>query len=237
MIFRILFIVGLFSLMSCSVTKRVHLKGFHVKWNGNFSKKNDQRNDLLLNFDRKIVESELVYYDTLLTTNSVRLEEEKIDSASALYIEKENSNDYAPKNSEGFKDIWKTFTHDVTPKNVSLKKHDRLEEEEVSDSEFETLEILGIVLLSLGVLFLLGSLILVIGFNGLDGLFSALVFSGNGIVAGVFGFVLFLMILLLLVLFMFLIEFIGGFGVGFILGGLMVGAGFVLLLLNSSRNS
>ena len=231
MILRILFIVALFSLASCSVTKRVHRNGFHVTWNNNFSKNVEQNND------QGVVESERLNSDTLLIVTSEIYHDQKIERIKVLNVEDVTSIKDILNKKKLSRDESEILIRDVVFDNYLFKDVGTLEEEDVSEAEFESLEIIGIVLLCLGTLFLLGSLILVLGFVALDGLFSALVFSGNGIVVGVFGFVLFLILLLIAVLFMFIIQAMGGFSVGFILGGIMIGSGFILLLLNSSKNS
>jgi len=238
MIFRFLFVVGLFSLMSCSVTKRVHRKGIHVNWNSNYSQKWGQKNCLMSEpgrrFKRKTV-SDNLNVDSLSSSSS----EVSINPEASNEVNLENENLIIQKKHKAIdsEDKRESLIHDVYLDNHQFKDIIPLNEGDIGNSEHETLEIIGMVLLGLGILFLLGSFILVVGFSGFDGLYNTLVFNGNGVVVGIFGFILFLVLLLTTILFMFVIEAIGGFSIGFILGGIMIGIGFILLLVNSSRSS
>lgn len=91
---------------------------------------------------------------------------------------------------------------------------------------------LGYILLGIGGYILIGALLSFFGFWLMEELFYSLVFSGNGIIAGILGFILFLAILLVVFIAYAIVHYLlGGAYMGFIVSLVFIGAGLLCLLV------
>ena len=228
-------LIVLLIMCSCTVTKRVHRKGFNVEWrknyitqNSNKQERSSKQDDIKLNhmemLDEDVVDSiELVSENVVVKSSdehvcySTSMKDDNGRQSRINVIEKDKRNiTYLPLK--------------IKPLLTFTVEKNKLNEADEAD---DLMAILGFILLVLGVFLLLGCLFVFFGFPGLNGLFSTLVFSGNGLIAGIFGFLLFLLIVLLVILFVLLIQFVLGYLMGLILGATFMVAGIVLILIYS----
>lgn len=222
--FGICLVFFLFS-VSCTVTKRVHRPGFHVEWRKHYSQSNvsDTSGEKLENPGQaKEQRSELP--SDLNTT-----------SADSL-VSKEANTSIAPERrtyqpiANTFETVKESFAAAFQKQSnaIAVQKSTPLPYIYVQG---KNLQIWGYAFLGFGVLLILGSVFLVFGTNGFSGLYNSLVFGGNGLAAGILGFLLFLLILLVVFLFAVIVEFgLGGPTNGFIVGlAFLVGGGVLLI--------
>lgn len=223
MTLRIL-LLFLLLLGSCTVTKRVHRKGYHIEWHKSDTKTSKiSRKNVHTNIEK--AQAELSVESTSETDRdfqNLAFEESNLESDIVDLTTNES------RETEQNFSIPKIITENkFIPKSIVQKS--KIEDTDSDSGHFGTM---GYLLLSLGFLFLVGSFFLVFGYLGFEVLFELLVFGGNGIVLGVLGFVLFLLILVLVGLFILLIEAIGGVKIGLIIGITLMVAGLVLIIIN-----
>lgn len=236
---RIALLLGLLSLFSCTVTKRVHRPGYHIEWNKNYSKSERQV------ANEKAQETSDFATNSLGTTVSVDHLDAELE-ASVLNQKEEavDKDDFgSPKSSKEPHDTSKEIQENtkgafVFGRKSIFRPHESKvdveddEEDEKKEPNGEIISGIGVGLIILGVMLMIGSLFLVFGFGGLGNLFTALVFSGNGFVVGFLGFLLFILILLVIGLFVVIVEFVlGGAYAGFVVGSILIVAGIVLMLI------
>jgi hypothetical protein len=102
----------------------------------------------------------------------------------------------------------------------------------VSDRGAPGLRGFGYVMLGIAVFLLLGSFLAYFGLWSLESLFYGLVFSGSGIIVGIFGFILFLIILLICLIAYALVEYLlGGYIIGIIVTAIFAVIGGICLLI------
>lgn len=232
-------LIVLLILASCTVTKRVHNPGFHIEWHKNYSKdlsserKDERKNNAE---DQEVVlanSSEMVETIDSLTNNSIEIpvvqtsvEEERSIKPSELL-----KDDAVQLPESGI--ISEKPDQEKTTNQKSNSKHKK--SASGGGMAGEALGAIGATLAILGAVLLIGSLFLFFGFNGFGFLFDVLVMSGNGFVIGLLGFILFLIILLIVVIFVAIVKYVlGGYQLGFILGGIFLGLGLLLMLLSQA---
>lgn len=233
---RIALLLSLLFLFGCTVTKRVHRPGFHVEWKKNYSisasasviekdKAQEASARSTSPSDSKISPNQLDQHDEVL-----------LDSEKHEIVESDDSGllKSAKNHREGLKEIPKNkkLLFDFS-RNSTYRPQDILEEEdENAEAKGMVLRGFAIGLIICGGLIFIASMFLVFGFTGLGFLFDALVFSGNGFLVGLMGFLLFLVFVLIIGLFVVIVEYVlGGPMAGFIVGTVFMVTGLVMLLI------
>jgi hypothetical protein len=226
-------LILLLVLCSCTVTKRMHRKGFNVEWHKSYVSNNSTNEQKDTKFEDNKLNDEVVS-----SSNEVGniTEIEVNDEVELSVVEVEDPRDeFLIDDEVKLEDsplVIKRYSHSYN-EELPYAPFSSNEEPNVAeeDSGDEILAFLAIFILVLGILLILGSLFLIFGFPSNTGLFSALVLSGNGLVAGIFGFLLYLLIMVLIILFVLLIQFVLGTLVGLILGFSLIIAGIILLII------
>lgn len=227
-----IFLLFLLILGSCTVTKRIHRKGYHIEWHKNDTKTSKiSRKTVDANTEKKQADlsADVTTFDSLSNTSETDKNFEKL-----AFEETNLESDIADQTTEENSETDQNFSiQKIINENKFISKskaqNSKIEDTDSDSGHFGTMSYL---LLSLGFLFLVGSFFLVFGYLGLEVLFELLVFGGNGILLGVLGFILFLLILVLVGLFILLIEAIGGVKVGLIIGITLMLVGLVLLIID-----
>lgn len=231
-------IIVLLILCSCTVTKRLHRKGFNVEWHKNYVKnssadklKNTELDQIELTDEAEFYPEAADSITQIVLNNDISLNVEEENKV----IDKVSPDDEIDLQNE-IPALTQVFNNYINSQNVVKPLAPLSSSKDTNEAEGDllngVLSVLAIVIIVLGVFFILGSLFIFFGFPGFNGLFSALVLSGNGFIAGFFGFLLFLLILLLIILFVLFIEFFLGYALGLILGFSFILIGIVLLLIN-----
>ncbi|NOQ71031.1 MAG: hypothetical protein GQ574_03455 [Crocinitomix sp.] len=222
------------------MTKRIHRSGYHIEWNkkyGNKTSSEDRIENQANETDQDDLVPELTYADEVVDSTVEYSEENETINAA---VQEEGLSVSNTRDSQIEDD------HSIGQDNLPIAQVDRgppIEEsvnhdsdtvvKEKSDSIGKILGDIGKIMLFLGILLIIGSLFLYFGFNGLANLFGTLVFSGNGFLVGVLGFLLFLIILIAVFLFAFIVEAIGGYLVGLLVGSILIVLGVSLMLISN----
>jgi hypothetical protein len=219
-------LILLLVLCSCTVTKRMHRKGFNVEWHKSYVSNNSTNEQKDTKFEDNKLNDEVVSSSNEVgNITEIEVNDEVEDPRDEFLIDDEVKLEDSPL-------VIKRYSHSYNEElryaPFSSNKEPNVAEEDSGD---EILAFLAIFILVLGILLILGSLFLIFGFPSNTGLFSALVLSGNGLVAGIFGFLLYLLIMVLIILFVLLIQFVLGTLVGLILGFSLIIAGIILLII------
>ena len=225
MLQRLLFISLLF-LCSCTITKRVHRKGVLIEWNKRYSSqkkiveqptkelRGSKKNPLLKKIKEPIIDEEL--------DNSL------IDSI----IEKTSHSDrFESKVTTQEEDVLLISNKVVHPILKNRQTRGEIETSTKRKRNSDVLVNIGIGLLIFGGVFVLSSFITIWGFSGFGSLFEFLVLSGNGLLIGILGFLLFLAIVVMFYLLWLLIMSLGGFTVGLMIGLSLILLGGISILL------
>lgn len=224
---NIFVVVSVLSLVGCTVTKRVHRKGFHIEWHRNYKTKQPKAERREEKVDYASSKQDRPHVDTILHS--------KASSFVAVATPREEESHPKAREIPTKHDV---FPEGFSEKQAPMERHepeDAIEEEIASNTksrvDLDPMRVMAIVLLVLGGLFLLGSVFYLFGLGGMGALFDVLVFSGNGFFIGVLGFILFLIILLVVILFVFMVDVMGGFNIGMIAAGGLLALGTLLLIL------
>lgn len=210
---------------SCTVTKRVHRPGFHIEWKKNYRIQKDN-------------------VTAIEPSNTVQLSEVTEDEKPNSTLDKEvvpnvlrdeKSADDRQETSKEKSPVSKNLEEEST-RRINLKQsrfYNPVEwnfkrDEVVESRSYDGLRTFGNVLFFIAGFFLLGVIFAYFGLWALESVFYSLVFSGNGFIVGVLGFLLFLVILLVVFVAYGVVEFIlGGPLAGLIACGVCVAAGFL----------
>lgn len=230
-------LIVLLILASCTVTKRVHNPGFHVEWHKNYSKDLGSDKDEKLKNDAE--EQEILEKDEIidsLTNSSIQSPEVQV---SVPVERSKEPNDLLKDDVDQLSENGETSETSDQESTTNQSKISKKKRAARGDGTgMEALGAIGAGLAILGAVLLIGSLFLFFGFAGFGGLFNVLVLSGNGFAVGLLGFILFLIILVVVILFVAIVEFIlGGYQLGFILGGILLGLGLLLMLISQLGSS
>ncbi len=238
---RTLLILSMLSFVSCTVTKRVHRKGFHVEWKKNYATNAKTSEKRTSNTTASVAKQEVGgrhqtanRSDTLLNAFEPEIGKTPTPRAGATDANKEMGALSSKQDLDAdFDPLQKIKSPKTTTKRRSVPRVDEEERKKDSGAD-EVLKVFGIVLLLFGIMLLVASFVILFGFTGFGGLFNALVFSGNGFLVGFLGFLLFLLIVLLVIVFVVIVQYVfGGAYVGFIVGTVLVVLGIVLLIVSA----
>jgi hypothetical protein len=219
----ILISLGLISLSSCSVTKRVYNKGFYIDWNHS-SKKNSKKDKAQVENDEREI-TKLKGATTYSIKDSLKTSSYKMANVFEVPVNKE-----VERNQVTLKRFKSTgVIQNAVPTPINFKNHTFFKNDaKLRSAEKSPSSTIGTILIILGISLCIGSLILIFGYPTLENLFQALVFSGNGFVVGLLGFILFLLIAATIALIVFLVELMGGAVIGFVVGGLFIIMGAIM---------
>lgn len=232
-------------LLSCTVTKRVHRPGFHIEWKKNYKVQKENSNDEVLEARESTSDiSALLDVQSGEDDRTLREVETKINESQSLVGDGEDD--------RALSEVERRNTKEKSKTNFNLKQHahsifiektrkyaplkmPKVKKDAVSDSgggADEGFLYLGYILLGIGGYLLIGALLSYFGFWLMENLFYSLVFSGNGIIAGILGFILFLLILLFVFIAYAIVHYLlGGAYMGFIVSLVFIGAGLLCLLI------
>lgn len=235
------FFIFLF-LLSCTVTKRVHRPGYHLEWKKNYRVQKAAKPET--SKKENSLELESSHSKSELDENSNKIKESVADSIQELELRKlklEEKSETIGRDSVRRKQVEKrTFANKfrlVKSRDYFPIRVPSITQKKKASNAFvlEGFRTVGVVLLCVGGFLLMGSLISYFGFWVLEELFYSLVFSGNGIIAGLLGFLLFLIILIVVFVAFAIVRYIlGGSYVGFIVSIICIGAGLLSLLIAAS---
>ncbi|MCR9172335.1 MAG: hypothetical protein NXI10_07595 [bacterium] len=225
-------------LLSCTVTKRVHRPGFHVEWKKNYKVQKDEvstadiersRDDRSGDDDQASVGVESWHDEKTSNSNDQALEARE----STIRNEEKQRPKKSVKVNEQVNSVFIKQKRKFAP--LKLPKFEKSSSSQASSFTGDGFLYVGYAMLGLGAYLLIGVLFSYFGFWILENLFYSLVFSGNGIIAGILGFFLFLIILLLVFIAYAIVHYLlGGAYIGFIVSVALIGAGLVCLLIGSS---
>lgn len=252
LMFRSTLILILLVLAGCTVTKRVHRPGYHIEWRKTKSAVGKNEISQRMNQHMDSVHPDLTEHvgrtpkeglrtDSKLTDDEININRTEENSVQEITIKEPDSPEKTVRNEDPttakknyrktkkLKLKWPPNARSEIQKTKPVKV--RLNEER-NESLAYNLQIAGIIVLSTGVLLLLGSILSYFGFFLIVDLFYALVFSGNGIIASIFGFLLFLVIAIALLALYAVVRYIlGGYILGFIMSAACIISGGVLLIV------
>ncbi|XOV66789.1 MAG: hypothetical protein ACFHU9_14280 [Fluviicola sp.] len=251
-------------LLSCTVTRRVHRPGFHLEWKKKYKVQKDEKSvaDISIPIDihngnddrgssgverhyEKISNPNAEVIEARGTKNSGLREPQPAVSEQNLIAESLETIAPRPLNE----------VHQKSKKSLSLLqqitsslfeksgKYDPLpiaQRKKVVSKQSNTLAgdgflYVGYITLGLGAYLFIGALFSYLGFWILENLFYSLVFSGNGIIAGILGFILFLIILLFVFIAYAIVHYVlGGAYLASIISMALLGVGLLFLLIGAS---
>jgi hypothetical protein len=239
-------------LLSCSVTRRVHRPGFHVEWKKNYKVQKDEVSEIGLRGPQPAVQggsnvnSNAEALEARGFKNDVGLREPQpvvseqnsiADPLQAIASTPRNEVNQKSKKSVSVLQQIKSSFFDKSGKYGSLPI---AQGKNMASKQSNTLAgdgflYVGYVMLGLGAYLLIGALFSYLGFWILENLFYSLVFSGNGIIAGILGFILFLIIVLFVFIAYAIVHYVlGGAHLGFIISMAFLGGGLLFLLIGAS---
>jgi hypothetical protein len=222
---RLITILAIITLSSCSIQKRVHKSGYHIEWNRKYSShnKNAFKNQELVNVENPHYDSSTT---SSITDKEINYSENTTLSLSDSYSDENNNSFTTQKDEDIFmknrdetperiiateKLTTKRIFQSISVKNITKKK-DKINQPEkadpVSGISF-ALSLIG-VLIGAFVSLLAGAIICGVAFNlGIIGLiitvsnshrYSGKVFSIIGLTLGLLGGICFLLLLILIML-------------------------------------
>lgn len=219
-------------LASCTVTKRVHRPGYHIEWKKHYKTQKSSKEYKELDGVSKTLEMDAlkVQEAAFLTERSYELEP-LLDISSTekeqvlLDVVEEELKEHNSKEQREIRRTRKYAPFESLKERTQKKSKQRLR-------GIPELRNIGYVLLGIAGFLLIGVFFAYFGLWALESLFYNLVFSGNGIVAGILGFVIFLIILLLVFLAFAIVEYLmGSYIIGLIVAGITAAVGGLCLLI------
>lgn len=229
-------------LLSCTVTKRMHRPGFHIEWKKNYRVQSESEVEFESECESEMVSveqdidtveylsdfSELYESSAPFTTNEIRSESQSM-RGKLEQVKNNHSEKLALQTHRFFVEKTRRFEPLKMPRDVKNA------EESSSGYSGDGFMYVGYVLLGIAAFILIGALFSYFGFWFMENLFYSLVFSGNGLIAGILGFLLFLIILLFVFISYAIVHYLmGGAYIGFIVTLVLLGAGLLSLLIGAS---
>ncbi len=219
-------------LASCTVTKRVHRPGYRIEWKKNYrvQKISDKEKESV----SKTEPEHLATTELALRKPSVadpkRLELQPLMSFEQdQSVANQESTELESKGNEnGAIDLKQSRTY-APFERFKIRRTPTLKRSFSFNSD---LEIFGYWMLGIAGFLLLGTFFAYFGLWALESLFYNLVFSGNGLIAGIVGFIIFLIILLIVFIAYAIVEYLmGSYIVGLIATGIAAAIGGISVFI------
>lgn len=237
--YKVATIFAFLFLLSCTVTKRVHRPGYHIEWRKAYktqkpsekereTRKVEHLDAVEERSDSNEEEKGQERIGELAQQNQASFEDEVLLDDATFENDTENEDVHSTDQEKSKATFFIEKTRKYSP--FKIPKSKKRSGSYASDG----MRNFAFLLLAFGGFVLLGSLFSFLGLWFLENLFYSLVFSGNGIIAGILGFLLFLVLLLLIyIAYAFVRYVLGGAYVGFIVFAVCTGVGLLCLLLSS----
>ncbi len=230
-------------LFSCTVTKRVHRPGFHIEWKKNYRVQAESESERqvssgveMQDLHEDIGEGEMAETNEISAEFDVRFEkrEGRASRASAREVNKSQREKKLRKSIDIKQEARSFFMKKSRKYALKIPKQKKKASRVSNESFGEGFLYLGYVLLGIGGYILIGALLSFFGFWIMEELFYSLVFSGNGFIAGILGFLLFVFIFVVVIIAYLIVRYLlGGAYLGFIVSTVFIAAGLLCLLIYS----
>jgi hypothetical protein len=235
MAIRTFLLLSVLFFVSCTVTKRVHRKGFHVEWNRHYTTNSgsnrgevDDKTRDQIAVERKKNQSNSPTDSILLTFSEMALLSNQSIGKDEVFDQMPGSKKRNTRLENAAESPLMKFREVAQPTTQRSTEPD-FDEDEQEMTWSEAFGGIAWVLIALGTLLLIGTLVYLFGYGGFVNLFNLLVFSGNGFLFGALGFLLFLAIFIAVIGFALIVEFLfKGPILGYIIGFLLIGSGILI---------
>ncbi len=233
-------------LLSCTVTKRVHRPGFHIEWKKNYKVQKEQQTERSQSVQgADFIEAGLQepqpsdgHFDSNAEALEVRESTHQINpennSAKSISFSQQHKRHHTQKRTQQHtSNFFVEKSRTYAP--LKMPKAEKSASKRSGGFAADGFRGIGYVLLGIGIFLLLGTLMSFTGIWLLEEIFYSLVFSGNGIIAGILGFIVFLVILLVVFIAYAVVHYIlGGAYIGLIVSLACIGIGALCLLIGSA---
>lgn len=219
-------------LASCTVTKRVHRPGYHIEWKKNYRVQKISKPEQEVRFSSK----ELPLETSELEAKNLDLEISNDNALEPLLNVPEASTNHISVADN----VQETSSNSNRALRVKSRKYAPFEKfsgrkksrSKANGSGSTGLQYFGYMLLGISAFLLFGCFFAYFGLWALESLFYSLVFSGSGLIAGILGFILFLIILLIVFIAYAIVEYLlGSYIIGLIVAGIAALVGALCLLI------
>ncbi|GAB5416658.1 MAG: hypothetical protein Crog4KO_21470 [Crocinitomicaceae bacterium] len=223
----------LLCLASCTITKRVHRPGYHIEWKKNYRAQNTPNKE---NESASKAESEHLETSELELKKSDVATPKQLELQPLMSFEREES---AFQQESTELDVNPNTDVIVLKQSRRYAPFERFKNRKKSTSKRSIsnaldLELFGYWMLGIAAFLLLGTFFAYFGLWALESLFYNLVFGGNGLIAGILGFFIFLIVLVVVFIAYAIVEYLmGSYIIGLIVSGALAAVGGVSLWISN----